>query len=191
MKFSHTQKHQILNTIWDKFYQKLYSYINLRLSDNIHTDDILQDIFIKIYENLESLNDFNKIESWIIKIAKNKLTDYYRKKGLNTFDINKMKLQNTEDNKPEDDIEIKKENVVSGLKMIIDGLPEKYATALQKVEIEGKRQVHFANELGISISGAKSRVQRGRKKLKEALENCCNFEYDKYGNILDYQPRNI
>jgi RNA polymerase sigma-70 factor, ECF subfamily len=44
--------------------------------------------------------------------------------------------------------------------------------------------------LGISLSGAKSRVQRARKKLKELLLECCHFEFDRYGTVFDYHPKN-
>lgn len=191
MKYSHTEKQQIINTIWDKYYYKLFSYINSKLPDNIFADDLLQDIFLKIYINLEGLKDFDKLESWIFKITQNRLTDYYRRKNFESLDIARFKFQDTEEEAPKVDFEIKKDKVVTGLKAMIADLPAKYATALLRVELEGEKQVNFANELGISVSGAKSRVQRGRKKLKEALEDCCNFQYDKYGNILDYQPRNI
>jgi RNA polymerase sigma-70 factor, ECF subfamily len=44
-------------------------------------------------------------------------------------------------------------------------------------------------ELGISFSGAKSRVQRARAKIKEQLLDCCHFQFDRAGQIIDYQPR--
>ncbi len=56
-------------------------------------------------------------------------------------------------------------------------------------ELEGLTQKKIAADLGISLSGAKSRVQRARGKLKEMILDCCHVEADKYGNILDYQPK--
>lgn len=68
-------------------------------------------------------------------------------------------------------------------------LPDKYREALQLTEIQGYSQKQMSELLDLSFSGAKSRVQRGRVKLREMLEACCRFELDRYGNILEYESR--
>ena len=72
---------------------------------------------------------------------------------------------------------------------MIDDLPEKYRQALRLTLYEGLTQQEVAQRLGLTLSGAKSRVQRGREKLKEAFLNCCHFAFDRYGAVLDYQER--
>ena len=57
-------------------------------------------------------------------------------------------------------------------------------------DIEGLSMKEVAEELNISVSGAKSRVQRGRKMIKEIILKCCEVNTDKYGNIVDYEPHN-
>ena len=69
-------------------------------------------------------------------------------------------------------------------------LPEKYRQAVYLTDIVGLSQKELAKSLGISYSGAKSRVQRGREKLKEIILQCCEVQADGYGNILGYHPRN-
>jgi len=49
--------------------------------------------------------------------------------------------------------------------------------------------VELAARLGISISGAKSRVQRARQKVKDMLLTCCHYEFDRRGAILEYRQR--
>ena len=56
-------------------------------------------------------------------------------------------------------------------------------------EIEGLQQQEVADRLGLSLSGAKSRIQRGRALLKGVLERCCHFEFDRRGNVMGYEPR--
>jgi RNA polymerase sigma-70 factor (ECF subfamily) len=75
------------------------------------------------------------------------------------------------------------------LKAMINCLPEKYRQALLLTEYQGLTQKQMAEQLGISLSGAKSRVQRAREQLKDMLLDCCHFEFDRRGNILSYQPR--
>jgi RNA polymerase sigma-70 factor, ECF subfamily len=59
---------------------------------------------------------------------------------------------------------------------------------LERVDIEGETHQHVAAELGLSVSGMKSRVQRARRDLKELLEDCCVVELDRLGAVSDYQP---
>jgi RNA polymerase sigma-70 factor (ECF subfamily) len=72
---------------------------------------------------------------------------------------------------------------------MIYSLPEPYRDALVLTEFEGLTQKELAERLGISLSGAKSRVQRGREKLKEMLFDCCRFEFDRRGRMIECQPR--
>jgi RNA polymerase sigma-70 factor, ECF subfamily len=68
-------------------------------------------------------------------------------------------------------------------------LPEQDRQALILTEYQGLTQKELGERLGLSFSGAKSRVQRAREKLKQELLACCHFELDRRRHILDYQPR--
>ncbi len=68
-------------------------------------------------------------------------------------------------------------------------LPEKYGQALRLTEFDGLTQTALAERLGLSLSGAKSRVQRAREKLRDVLLDCCHVELDLLGNVLQYEPR--
>jgi len=67
-------------------------------------------------------------------------------------------------------------------------LPEPYRKALVLTELEGLTQQELADKVGISLSGAKSWVQRGRQQLKEMLTECCAFEFDRRGGVIDCTP---
>ena len=81
------------------------------------------------------------------------------------------------------------EEVTACLGPAIEELPEGYRRALVLADLEGRPQEEVAEELGISLSGAKSRVQRARRKLRATLLSCCRFELDRLGNVLDWQPK--
>ena len=74
------------------------------------------------------------------------------------------------------------------LEEMVGQLPDGYREAVQLSEIEGLPQQEVADRLGLSLSGAKSRIQRGRAMLKEILDKCCRFEFDRRGNVLEYDP---
>lgn len=75
------------------------------------------------------------------------------------------------------------------LEEMIGQLPEKYRLALRWMEIDGLLQRGIADRLGLSLSGAKSRIQRGRQMLRQGLERCRTFEYARPGNVRDYVLR--
>ena len=69
---------------------------------------------------------------------------------------------------------------------MIDEFPEPYRQALLLTDVQGLSQKQLAEQQGLSLSGAKSRVQRARDKLRDLLLQCCHFEFDRRGGIVDY-----
>ncbi len=82
-----------------------------------------------------------------------------------------------------------KEDISTCLMPMIENLPNHYRQAVMLAEIQGRTQKEVAKEQGISLSGAKSRVQRGRAMIKDMMLGCCHFEFDRRGNVIDYERR--
>lgn len=175
-------------SIWQACSDQLKAYIVKRMPDPSLADDILQETFIKIHENIHSIKDDTKICIWVYQIAKNTINDYYRKQKIEFSDIQALPEEEFKDDEKEKLEDDPTEHIASGLQKMINSLPEKYAQALNMVEIQGLSQTQLAQELNISVSGAKSRVQRGRQMLKDSLMNCFHYEFDKYGTIISYHP---
>lgn len=72
---------------------------------------------------------------------------------------------------------------------MIQLLPEKYREAVILSELKGLTQKDLAEVQGISLSGAKSRVQRGRVLLKKMVEECCRLEFDHKGRLCNYERK--
>ena len=68
-------------------------------------------------------------------------------------------------------------------------LPADYREAIELTELEGLTQVAVAERLGLSVSGMKSRVQRGRARLRAMLLRCCEIELDRRGRLVAFEPR--
>ena len=170
-----------IDTIWTDYSPQLKKFILSRVSDRSVADDILQDVFIKIQSHIGSLKDPKKIESWIYQITRNTIVDHYRATKI---------LTEVPDDLPVNEKIPEKIDCKTGyasIKAIIDSLPPPYAEAMFLTEFEGLTQKELAHRLNISISGAKSRVQRGRRMLKDKLHKCCCIEYDSHGTVVDYQ----
>jgi RNA polymerase sigma-70 factor, ECF subfamily len=176
------------NEIWLKFSHPVKDFIRNQTHNADVTDDILQEVFIKIHQNLHLLRDEERVAGWVFQIARNTVLNYFRmqKKHLENQAFHQRKTEEESQFKENDLNEI----VGIWLKEFKKDLDPKYQEALQLVDIEGITQVELAHRLGISISGAKSRVQRGREQLKQKLIDCCPVKTDQYGNIIEIQNRN-
>lgn len=167
--------------VWEEFNVGLKHFILKRVPDEPSAEDILQDVFLKIHVHIDTLREEDKLQSWIYQIARNAIYDYYRVHKA-TSELPEMPSVPEE---PSDDV-IKE--LIPSVKEMVDSLPADYRQALILTEYEGLTQRELAEKLGLSLSGAKSRVQRAREKLKSMLLNCCHFEFDRQGRIIDYEP---
>jgi RNA polymerase sigma-70 factor (ECF subfamily) len=130
--------------------------------------------------------DNDKVHAWIYKVTHNAIIDYYRKSRRYT-ELESLK----------DEIStVLEENLTSNkeiafcLKNMVGKLPDKYREAIEYTVFESHTQKEYSEMAGISLSGAKSRVQRARNLLKEMVFGCCNLEFDRLGNIINYKKRN-
>jgi RNA polymerase sigma-70 factor (ECF subfamily) len=171
-----------LEHIWREFAGKLGQFILSRVADPATAEDILQDVFVKIQKRLGSLRDPAKLEGWIYLIARNAIIDHYRTRKET------VEVPETLAAVP-DAQEGELEELKEAFRRMILSLPDGYREALVLTVFDGLTQQELADKLGISLSGAKSRVQRGRARLREMLEECCTFEFDRRGTVIGCEPR--
>ena len=171
-----------LEHIWHEFAVKLGQFIRSRVADSATAEDILQEVFVKIQKRLEQVQDPAKLEGWIYLIARNAIIDHYRTRK-ETVEVSES-LPAEPDSNDGELAELK-----ASFRRMIYSLPEPYREAVVLTEFEGLTQQELAKRLNISLSGAKSRVQRGRAQLKQMLDECCSFEFDRRGKVIDCAPR--
>jgi RNA polymerase sigma-70 factor (ECF subfamily) len=173
-------------SIWEEFSIPMKAFVKKRINNDQDAEDIVQIIFLKIHDNIDNLIKVDKAHSWIYTIARNTIFDFYRTQKHD------LCLENlTEDIYSDQQEEVVLNNEMAQcLKNMIQYLPEKYKQAIVLTEFENLTQKELGLHLGISESGAKSRVQRARAKLKEMILNCCYVEKDHRGNIIDYKVKN-
>ena len=173
-----------IGQIWEEFRLPLKKFISKKISNAQDVDDVLQNVFIKIFNNAGNLMDDTKIHAWVYRITSNAIIDYYRTKTpFITVEIpDNLVYENDED------LSLNGE-IGACAKTMINSLPEKYKEAILLTEFQDLTQKELSDRMGLSLSGAKSRVQRGRKKLKEMLLDCCHLEFDRLGNVIDYKHK--
>lgn len=170
---------------WERFHMPLLQFIRRRVSDDETAEDLLQDVFLKIHQQIETLKDTRKLEGWVYQIARHTIIDYYRSKRA-TLSLETPEVFLLPDELPDDDIV---SELFPAVRAMVNSLSVQDRQALILTEYQGLTQKELGERLGISFSGAKSRVQRARERLKQQLLACCHFELDRRGHILNYQGR--
>jgi RNA polymerase sigma-70 factor (ECF subfamily) len=169
---------------WERFHAPLFSFIRTRVTDDETAEDLLQDVFLKIHQQIETLRETKKLESWVYQITRNTLIDYYRSRRQ-TISLEEAEVIELPEDLPDDDIV---SALFPAVRVMVNSLPLQDRQALILTEYQGLTQKEMSERLEISFSGAKSRVQRARKRLKQQLLACCHFELDARHHILNYEP---
>lgn len=171
--------------IWTHLSSDLRRFIRRRVPDDHIADDLLQETFVRVHRHLPALEDADRVAAWVYRIARNVLGDHHRKAANPVLALT--------DADPADETEDRPGQVLcpaaGWLDELIRALPDGYREAVRLSEIDSLPQQQVADRLGLSLSGAKSRVQRGRAMLKDVLEACCHFEIDGRGNVTDCDPK--
>ena len=167
-------QHCNIQSLYTNFSSKLKQYIYHKVNDKELAEDILHDTYIKIDTCCKQNRSCESPKSYLFQIASNTIADYYRK-------TKKSFLIPQENHTLDENFN---EEFFRCLLPFIEQLPDKYREALKLADIEQKPQQEVANLLNISLSAAKSRIQRAREKLKTLFEVNCHIESDKFGNII-------
>lgn len=170
---------------WEESKASIKSFISKRVANEADAEDILQDVFLKLISNIDKLLDSQKMHAWIYKITRNAIIDYYRK---NHRQLEVIAIPEEIPFELEDELTSNKE-IAFCLKNMVTKLPAKYREAIVYTVFENHTQKEYSEITGLSLSGAKSRVQRARQLLKDMVLRCCILKFDRLGNIIDYKKR--
>jgi RNA polymerase sigma-70 factor (ECF subfamily) len=159
---------------------KLRGFLSRRVPNEADVDDLTQEVLLRIHQSASSLSDQTRVYAWIWQIARNAVIDHYRRRKP-SVDLDSL---NFDLEAPQgSDIQ---ELVLTWLAPTIEELPEPYRDVMRLSEIEGLDQAEVAKRLSLSLSATKSRILRGRVKLREALTACCRFQFDEAGKIVGF-----
>lgn len=152
----------------------MLNFINQRIPVREDAEDVLLEVFTKIHTGIGKLQNEDRVKPWVFAITRNAVNDYWKKK---------YPTQSLDFEPPQED-EDALAHLETCLRNMIVALPEKYRKPLVLSEFQGFKQQEVAEKLGLGLSATKSRIQRGREKLKEAIVDCCNFRLNEKGQIM-------
>ncbi len=169
--------------IHDRYYGRVRKFILASVKDDSVADDLVQETFVRIQENLETLRDASKITSWIFRIAYHLCQDHFRT----------LKKTSAQDTIPEGLIDLEEIPVQKRLEQRemsrcvqdqVNLLPESQRSVLIFADVMDFSQQEIADVLGVSLEAVKVRLHRARKRLKAILEEKCTFEIDERSVLI-------
>ncbi len=173
---------------WGELALRLRPYIARRLASPADVDDVLQNVFLRIQRGLENLRDDERFGAWVYRVAKSAIVDHQRARARRRELGVQLDAPASAD---EDEVDQLERDLVECVALFVGRLPSPYRQAVTLTELEGLSQKDAAAMLGISVSGLKSRVQRGRHKIREMFEQCCEVAVDGRGRVIECTPRDL
>lgn len=174
---------------WKALAEILRRELALRVGDGERARDLVQEVFVRALDGIADLRDETRLLPWMRRIARNLVIDEARRKKGARGRIDAIAVDLADSGEHEEEWTPVMTALAQWLKAQLPTLPPEQAEALELVELQGLSQVEAARRVGISHSGMKSRVQRGRASLNQALAACCALEIDRRGRVVECVPR--
>jgi RNA polymerase sigma-70 factor (ECF subfamily) len=174
-----------LDVSWSETLARVRAFVAARVGDDELAADITQDVVVRSIAS-GALDRVDNPAAWLYRSARNAVIDHYRTRRRHEplDDLDRWPDPGPTDNRPNEATR----ELARCLQPLLHQLPPAARDALTRVDVDGQTNQQAASELGISVSGAKSRVQRARRQLKDLLEQCCTVEVDRVGSVAAYQP---
>lgn len=194
---SSTVQAQDTQQIWLEFSDRLRAFIRRRVDSAADAEDILQDVFLRIHRHAGSLERQERLVSWLFQVTRNAITDYYRA-PVRRRELPAGAPPDLEQAAGHAGAWLEEDEEASGqagrelahcLRPMLSRLPDHYREAVTLIDLDGLSQQDAAIQAGLSLSGMKSRVQRGRRALEQVMHECCRIETDAGGRVMDYHLR--
>jgi RNA polymerase sigma-70 factor (ECF subfamily) len=182
----------VAEAVWSDLHERLRAFVARRVPDRVVTDDLAQEILLRLYTHMGRLRERERLDAWAYQVARNVIADYWRERAARRelpFD-EELSDQLAALPELENDAEADqhRSEIASCLAPMVARLAEPYREAIRLTDLGGRTQAEAAAELGLSVPGMKARVQRGRTQLREQLRACCQIELDRRRQITGLEP---
>jgi RNA polymerase sigma-70 factor (ECF subfamily) len=171
-----------LQRAWSAHRAELLNFLRHRLQHTADAEDVLQEVFVKALGQGSQFCTLSSPRAWLFHVARNVLADRLRVARSQIALPDEIAAPETEEAPAVDAL-------AQCLPRVLSELAAEDRLAITLCDIEGMTQAQLAEHLGISLSGAKSRIQRARRRLREGLERGCRVCFDDEGRVIGFTPR--
>ena len=155
-----------------------------------NVNDVLQEILLRVHRGSPQVREGERFSAWLYQVARSAIIDDLRSRTRHPLAGERAGSLSDEPVvapvEPDDGFD--ERELAANLVPLVARLPSPYREAITLVELEGQSQLSAARLAGISLSGMKSRVQRGRRRLREVVEACCSVALDARGRVAAVEP---
>ena len=170
--------------LWNEFAESLAGSFRARGARPEDVPDLVGETFLRVQGALDTLRDDERAGAWVGRIARNVWVDALRRRAL---PLAEMPVEDVADAAPDDERPV--EDFARWLRGAIDELEPTYAEPLRRFDVEGANQAEIAADLGLTLPALKSRILRGRERVRARFDACCTLERDGRGNVLGARRR--
>jgi len=170
--------------VWLAMRKQLAGFFRRRVADEHTVEDLVSETFLRVHAALDSVQDEDRIDAWVWRIARGVLVDHRRR-------ARSEELESPEGVEQQDGEAANFNAEVNSwlAEYLAKQLPEEQREAVELSDVQGLTQPAIAQRLGLSLTATKSRVQRGRQRLRELVASCCHLEFDSHENVVGYRRR--
>ena len=155
-----------LSVLFDTYYEKLYLFAEKYIYDSDKAHDIVQDVFLKIWENAERLELTSSIQHYLFASVRNGCLNYL--KSLQIEDRNNRKYAEAYIESQNVDM-VDDEELLARVRQVLDELPEKCREVCLLRFVEGYKYAEIAARLDMNENTVKAQLHRGMERLKQAF----------------------
>jgi RNA polymerase sigma factor (sigma-70 family) len=145
-------------------HREFLAFVERRVGNRAVAEEIVQDAFVKSLDKLDTVRD--TAIGWFYRVLRNAIIDHYRRSGAADRRLEALAREDVQD-------EELHRVVCKCVGELAGTLKPEYATALQRIEIDGVSVKDYADEAGISSSNAGVRVFRAREALRKQVTRAC------------------
>lgn len=167
---------------WGEHERSLRAWLLGQLHEKAHADDLLQDVFLKAIRRGKHFCSLENARAWLFEVTRNTLADHLRRRRES------IELPQDLPAEAGDDAAVPLDTLASCLPRILSELSSEDREAITRCDLEGMSQADYAALVGVSLPGAKSRVQRARIRLRERLTCACKLNLDDQGKVCCFTP---
>lgn len=158
----------------DRYAPMIFHLVRSYVRDEEAAEDIVQAVFVKVYDKLDTFNFKSKFSSWLYQLGQNNCRDYLkniRRKNVKLSDLEPDYMQRNMINEADPQSELEESEMHTNLQQAIQKLPLDYQEAIKLKYHENMTYLAMSKKLGVSVEALKVRVHRARNELRTLMDN--------------------
>lgn len=161
---------EAFDLVYGKYARRLYGFTLKYLKSTEETEELVQSVFLKVWENQKNLKKESSFKSYLFTIAYNEICNIFRRRSLLQKFIGEQLTENAHSSSETEEL-IDYNSILAQVDKIIDKLPERQRTIFVKSRREGKSNKDIANELGLSSGTVDNYISESLKFIRSNLQD--------------------